>query len=185
MSVYSNLIAEIAPDLDAAAVEASMRLQYSTLNHLPRSVFQEECEIARLCEKKQPGFLAGVKRSMGYNQGETDMIEINNEHCTVEVQGWRVRLFSLENGMTYMNYNAETAIHTLANAPLYAGAHDLECYIEGVAADECCSLRLTPGLRETLEDGELLGQIMDSLGVPDYDMEDIASDMYRALSDLA
>ena len=87
--------------------------------------------------------------------------------------------------MTYINYNAETAVHTLSHAQFYTRAHDLECYIEGVAADECCSLRLTPGLRDALEDGEFLGQIMDSLSIDDYDMEDIASDMHHALSDLA
>ena len=87
--------------------------------------------------------------------------------------------------MTYINHNAETGKHTLARDQLYAMAHDLYCYIEAVAADESCSLRLTPGLRDALEDGEFLEQIMDSLSLDDYDMEDIASDMHRALSDLA
>lgn len=66
MNAYQKIIHEIAPDLDPQAVEASMRLQYGTLNHLPREVFVEECWIARACEAEQPGYLEDVKRTMGY-----------------------------------------------------------------------------------------------------------------------
>lgn len=86
------------------------------------------------------------------------------------------------NKMTYINYDAETPDHTLADAPLYFNVYDLECYIASVEADECCSLKLTPELRDALEDGELLEQIMDNQGISDYDMESIASDIHHALS---
>jgi hypothetical protein len=66
MNGYQKLIHEIAPDLDAAAVEAAMRLQYGVLDHLPRETFAEEVQIARACEAEAPGFLADVKASMGY-----------------------------------------------------------------------------------------------------------------------
>jgi hypothetical protein len=35
-----------------------MRLQYSTLDHLPSSTFRDEIELARQCEREAPGFLA-------------------------------------------------------------------------------------------------------------------------------
>ena len=41
---YQKLLHELAPDLNPAGIEASMRLQYGTLNHLPREVFAEEAK---------------------------------------------------------------------------------------------------------------------------------------------
>jgi len=54
---YQKLLHELAPDLNPAGVEASMRLQYGTLNHLPREVFAEEAKLAADCERQSPGFL--------------------------------------------------------------------------------------------------------------------------------
>jgi len=48
---YQKLLHELAPDLNPAGVEASMRLQYGTLNHLPREVFAEEAKLAADCER--------------------------------------------------------------------------------------------------------------------------------------
>ena len=39
---YQTLLKKLAPDLNPAGVEASMRLHYGTLNHLPREIFVEE-----------------------------------------------------------------------------------------------------------------------------------------------
>ena len=39
---------------------ASMRLQYSTLDHLPRSVFRDEIALARECERESPGYLVAA-----------------------------------------------------------------------------------------------------------------------------
>ena len=43
---YQTLLHELAPDLNPAGVEASMRLLYGTLNHLPRETFVAEAKLA-------------------------------------------------------------------------------------------------------------------------------------------
>jgi hypothetical protein len=42
---YQNAIREIDPSVDAAAVEAWMRLQYHTLSHLPHETFVYEVAL--------------------------------------------------------------------------------------------------------------------------------------------
>lgn len=51
MNFYQQRITEILvtlkrPEVPANCVEGSMRLMYSTLSHLPRSVFVQECKLA-------------------------------------------------------------------------------------------------------------------------------------------
>jgi hypothetical protein len=51
---YGKIIAELASkdvpaDLDARHVEAFLRLQYHTLNHLDRATFRREIKIAIAC----------------------------------------------------------------------------------------------------------------------------------------
>jgi hypothetical protein len=51
---YGRIIAELAPqdapaDLDARHIEAFMRLQYGTLDHLDRATFRREIKIALAC----------------------------------------------------------------------------------------------------------------------------------------
>ena len=43
---YQTLLHELAPGLNPAGVEASMRLHYGTLNHLPRETFVTEAKLA-------------------------------------------------------------------------------------------------------------------------------------------
>lgn len=62
---YQTILHEIAPDLNPAGVEASMRLQYGTLGHLPRAVFAQEAEVARAMHKADPHALRGIAASMG------------------------------------------------------------------------------------------------------------------------
>ncbi|MQA65211.1 MAG: hypothetical protein GEU76_04810 [Alphaproteobacteria bacterium] len=62
---YQNLLHELAPELNPAGVEASMRLQYGTLSHLPREIFVEEAKVAATCERQSPGYLRRVADSMG------------------------------------------------------------------------------------------------------------------------
>jgi hypothetical protein len=62
---YQTLLHELAPELNPAGVEASMRLQYGTLNHLPREIFAEEAKIAGDCERQSPGYLRRIADSMG------------------------------------------------------------------------------------------------------------------------
>ena len=52
-----KLIHELDPGVNAVGVEAHMRLQYGTLDHLSREAFAEECRIARACEASNPGYL--------------------------------------------------------------------------------------------------------------------------------
>jgi len=62
---YQKLLHELAPDLNPAGVEASMRLQYGTLNHLPREVFADEAKLAADCECQSPGYLRRTADSLG------------------------------------------------------------------------------------------------------------------------
>jgi len=62
---YQKLLHELAPKLNPAGVEALMRLQYGTLNHLPRNVFAEEAKLAANCERQSPGHLRRTASSLG------------------------------------------------------------------------------------------------------------------------
>lgn len=62
---YQQTIHEIDPTINPAGVEASMRLQYGTLDHLPRETFVEEVALAHLCEAEEPGYLRSVAESYG------------------------------------------------------------------------------------------------------------------------
>ena len=60
---YQKAIYEIDPTVNAAGVEASMRLQYGTLSHLDDRTFRAEIRIAKDCEREEPGFLRMVAES--------------------------------------------------------------------------------------------------------------------------
>lgn len=62
---YQTLLKELAPGLNPAGVEASMRLHYGTLNHLPRETFVEEARLAADLEAQSPGILRRIADSMG------------------------------------------------------------------------------------------------------------------------
>ena len=62
---YQTLLHELAPDLNPAGVEASMRLHYGTLNHLPRETFVAEAKLAADLEVQSPGILRKIADSMG------------------------------------------------------------------------------------------------------------------------
>ena len=62
---YQKLLHELGPDLNPAGVEASMRLQYGTLGHLPREIFAQEVELATECEGRFPGYLREIAESFG------------------------------------------------------------------------------------------------------------------------
>ena len=68
MISYQSLIRSINPTVNPAGVEASMRLQYSTLDHLGRDDFQREIDMALECEREQPGFLRMVANSFGMSR---------------------------------------------------------------------------------------------------------------------
>jgi len=63
--MYQTLITEIDPLINAAGIEASMRLQYGTLSHLSRETFVKEIKLASACEAEQPGFLNSIAKSYG------------------------------------------------------------------------------------------------------------------------
>ncbi len=63
--LYQTLPRELAPDLNPAGVEASMRLHYGTLNHLPRETFVAEAKLAADLEVQSPGILRKMAESMG------------------------------------------------------------------------------------------------------------------------
>ena len=49
-------------------VEASMRLEYGTLDHLDNKTFLSELQVARECEATEPGFLRTCADSYGYSK---------------------------------------------------------------------------------------------------------------------
>ena len=62
---YQTLLRELAPSLNPAGVEASMRLHYGTLNHLPRETFAAEAKLAADLEGQSPGILRKIADSRG------------------------------------------------------------------------------------------------------------------------
>ena len=62
---YQTLLHELAPDLNPTGIEASMRLHYGTLNHLPRETFVTESKLAADLEGQSPGILRKIAESMG------------------------------------------------------------------------------------------------------------------------
>ena len=62
---YQTLLKSLAPNLNPAGLEASMRLHYGTLNHLPREIFVEEARLATDLEAQSPGILRRIADSMG------------------------------------------------------------------------------------------------------------------------
>ena len=62
---YQTLLHELAPDLNPAGVEASMRLHYGTLSHLPRETFVTEAKLAADLERQSTGILRRIADSMG------------------------------------------------------------------------------------------------------------------------
>ena len=65
---YQKLLRELAPDLNPAGVEASMRLHYGILNHLPRDIFVAEALLAADLETGSPGILRKIAESMGMGE---------------------------------------------------------------------------------------------------------------------
>ena len=62
---YQTLLRELAPNINPAGIEASMRLRYGTLNHLPRKTFVAEAKLAADLEVQSPGILRKIAESMG------------------------------------------------------------------------------------------------------------------------
>jgi hypothetical protein len=62
---YQTTIHELDPTVNPAGVEASMRLQFGTLDHLDREEFKREIEIAKTCEAEAPGYLKSVAECYG------------------------------------------------------------------------------------------------------------------------
>ena len=62
---YQTLLHELAPDLNPAGIEASMRLQYGTLSQLPYETFAAEATLAADMDRQAPGILRRIADSMG------------------------------------------------------------------------------------------------------------------------
>ncbi len=62
---YQTLLHELAPDLNPAGIEASIRLHYGTLNHLPRETFAAEAKLVADLEAQSPGILRKIADNMG------------------------------------------------------------------------------------------------------------------------
>ena len=57
---YQLTIHEMDKTINPAGVEASMRLEYGTLDHLSRAAFSREIETAKECERQRPGFMRSL-----------------------------------------------------------------------------------------------------------------------------
>ena len=62
---YQTQLHELAPNLNPAGVEASIRLHYGTLSDLPRETFVAEAKLAADLERQAPGILRKIADSMG------------------------------------------------------------------------------------------------------------------------
>ena len=54
---YAKIILDIDPTANARGIEAYMRSEHGTLDHLPREVFVKEIKMAAACDRQCPGFL--------------------------------------------------------------------------------------------------------------------------------
>ena len=67
---YRSIIEDVAKrhlvnPINPVGVEASMRLQFGTLDHLPREMFVIQTVLAAMCEDERPGYLRSVADSYG------------------------------------------------------------------------------------------------------------------------
>lgn len=69
MSLYKNLIETICKEkgiyIPARVVEASMRLEYGTLDHLSRNVFENETLLAAEMYNDDPDEMEALAKSFG------------------------------------------------------------------------------------------------------------------------
>jgi hypothetical protein len=70
-TMYEQVIREEAAkaglvgQVDPRHVEGWMRLEYGTLNHLPRETFAEYVQVTLECEKEAPGSSEQLAQSFG------------------------------------------------------------------------------------------------------------------------
>lgn len=64
-SPYADKIAALAPGYDPRHIEAFMRLEYSTLDHLTPEKFRAEVAVAKLCCDEDPTMGERCARSYG------------------------------------------------------------------------------------------------------------------------
>lgn len=62
---YRDRIFAIEPDLDPAHIEAFMRSEYSTLDHLSAEQFRREVIVAARCVRADPLLAVRLARSYG------------------------------------------------------------------------------------------------------------------------
>jgi hypothetical protein len=87
MSAYTDLIRTLT-HLNPVGVEASMRLQYSTLDHLSRDDFKQEAALALACEMAEPGYLRKCADSFGM-LAEFDRFEMTRPFADADsAYGW-------------------------------------------------------------------------------------------------
>ena len=62
---YAHMILGIDDTVNPVGVECWMRLQYGTLDHLPRETFAAEAAMAKVGEELQPGSLREIAGTYG------------------------------------------------------------------------------------------------------------------------
>ena len=68
MRHYQDVIHGLDATVNPAGVEANMRLSHGTLDHLTRFDFTVEIEIAKVCERNEPGHLRETAISFGVGE---------------------------------------------------------------------------------------------------------------------
>ena len=63
--MYLEIINQIDPAVNATHVEAHMRCQYGTLDHLPRETFRAEIKLFKMCEIEMPGYGKSIAATYG------------------------------------------------------------------------------------------------------------------------
>ena len=99
-STYQRIIHDIDPTVNPAGVEAFMRLEYHTLDHLPRSKFADEIELAKAMFLQNPEKLrqAAESYSMGqdYDRWELQLRQTETKPAPATPVAPRERRTSME-----------------------------------------------------------------------------------------
>ena len=84
-SFYVKTIREIDNTVNAVGVEAFMRLEYGTLDHLPKEAFGREIALAKQTEAQEPGALRMCARAES-NQTLEDFDNFQREFLSGECE---------------------------------------------------------------------------------------------------
>ena len=83
--MYHKIILEIDPTVNPVGIEAGMRLQHGTLDHLSRGEIAKEIRLLKKCEAEEPGFLRSCCTSERH-KAQFDQASEKQEHGRVRAR---------------------------------------------------------------------------------------------------